>query len=177
MRGDPGSGRPIQCVTKYKPRCLSWLVFTIYPSIPTEVSSPPERNDNAKLRRHPNPQQHPNSQRHHHLSSISLASKREPKVDFSTVSMPLPLLPPPPHPNASRRWTFLAFQHVWYHHHLPCIQMQAGAGLFSGFKAAAITSIPLVFKCEPEVNFFGVLTPLSGGILPTVSGINDDGAV
>jgi len=84
-------------------------------------------------------------------------------VDFSTVSMPLPPLPPPPHPNASRRWTFLAFQHVWHHHHLPRIQMRAGAGLFSGFKAAAIASTSLVFKREPEVNFLGILTPSSGG--------------
>jgi len=132
MRGDPGSGRPIQCVTKYEPQRLLCLVFTIYPPIPTEVTSPPEPNDNAKLRRHPKPQRHSKPQRHHHLSSISLASKHDLEVDFSMVSTPLPPLPPPSHPNASRRWTFLAFQHVWHHHH------------------------PLASKCEPEVDFSAV---------------------
>jgi len=148
MRGDPGSGRPIQCVTKYEPQHLLWLVFAIYPPIPTEVTSPPEPNDNAKLRRHLKPQRHPKPQRHHHLSSISLASKHELQVDFSMVSTPLPPLPPPSHPNASRRWTFLAFQHVWHHHHLPRIQMRAGGRLFSGFKAAAIASTSLALNAS-----------------------------
>ena len=35
-------------------------------------------------------------------TTTSLASRCEPEVDLSMVSMPLPLLPPPSHPNASQ---------------------------------------------------------------------------
>ena len=29
MRGDLGDGRPMQCITKHEPQCLSWFIFII----------------------------------------------------------------------------------------------------------------------------------------------------
>ena len=63
-------------------------------------------------------------------TTTSLASKCEPEVDLSMVSMPLPLLPPPSHPNASQRWTFQWFQHYYHHFHLPRFQTRVGGGSF-----------------------------------------------
>ena len=113
-------------------------------------------------------------------TSTTLASKCELEVDLSGVSTCLAPPPPPSHPNASQRWTFLAFQHVWHHHHLPCIQMRAGGRLFSGFKAAAIAStslalnasqrwIVLAFWCHhlPRGVFFPRHQRRRGGVKPT----------
>ena len=110
-----------------RPHRLLWLVFTTYPPIPTEVSSPPERNDNAKLRRHPKPQQHPNPQRHHHLLSPSC-------------------------PNVSQRWIFQWFQCRFHCFHLPHIQTRAGGGPFWRFNMSGTTT-SLASKCELEVDF------------------------
>jgi hypothetical protein len=42
--GSPRGGRPMKCVTKYEPRCLSWLHFVVHPRPsshpPTDASSP-----------------------------------------------------------------------------------------------------------------------------------------
>jgi hypothetical protein len=145
VREDPGSGRPIQCVTKYEPRQTSWLVFIIYPPILTEVANfttrtkrqcetttTPETPMTPETTTTPLPSPlcpnasqrwtfqrfqccfhcfHPPLWRFNTsaTTTTSLASKCEPEVDLSMISTPLPPLPPPSHPNASRRWIFLAF--------------------------------------------------------------------
>jgi len=82
-------------------------------------------------------------------------------VDFSAVSTPLPPLPPPSHPNASRRWTCLAFQYVCHHYYLPRVQTRTGGGPFDVFNATATASTPLASKCEPAVDLSGVSTRLA----------------
>jgi len=69
-------------------------------------------------------------------TTTSLVSKREPEVVVFIILTRLPLPPPPSHPNASRRWLFLSFQHV------------------------RPTTTSLAFKCEPEEVHFIVSTCL-----------------
>ena len=102
-------------------------------------------------------------------SSTSLASKHEPEVDFSAGST---LLPPPSHPNVSRRWFFFAIssmrlqpppppsrpnvserwffqllQRICTDHHLPRVQTRAGGDLFRCFNASATITTPSRPNC------------------------------
>ena len=90
------------------------------------------------------------------MTTTSFTSKHEQEVDFLDVSTCLPPPPPPSCPNMSWRWIFLTFQRISHCHHLPCIQMRAGCGVFTGFNTFAITTTSLASKREPEVNFFNI---------------------
>ena len=159
MRGDPGSGRPIQCITKYEPRRLSWLVFTIYPSIPTEVilttrtkrqcetTTTPEPPTTSEFTTTPPPffylpriQTRAEGGFFNGFNAASTAStfptsKREPDVDLSGVSTCLVPPPPPLHPNASWSWTFQRFQSCCHRFHPPRVQMRAGSEFLWRFDA------------------------------------------
>ena len=45
IRGDPGSGRPMRCVSKTNHDWKSWFVFAIYPPIPALLTSLGCEND------------------------------------------------------------------------------------------------------------------------------------
>ena len=92
-------------------------------------------------------------------ATTSLASKREPEVDFLVLSMCLPPLPPSSHPNASWRWFSWSFLHLCHDDHLPRIQTQAGGGLFSIFHTSAMMTTSLASKRELEVVSFGSFDP------------------
>ena len=92
---------------------------------------------------------------------------------FSAVSTRLPPPPPPSRSNASWRWSFLAFQHVRHHHHLPCTQTRAEGDSFQHFATNSTTTSSLASKREPEVVNFSVLTrlpPPPPPLHPNVSG-------
>jgi len=72
------------------------------------------------------------------------------------VTPRLPPLPPPSRPNVSWRWLLSSFRHDCHHHHLPCIQTQAGGGPFRRFDAPPTTTTSLASKCKLEVVHFGV---------------------
>ena len=176
--GDPGSGRPAQCVTKTGNdfcRCL----FSPILSSSTRHSHP----------------LHSHCQRHHlphvqmragcgfffssfdasTMTTTSLASNCEPGVVLSSVSTCLPPPPPPSHPNASWRWIFSTFstrlppppppshpiaswrwifstfQRVYLRHHLPHVQTRAGGGSFICFDRPTTTTTSLASKRELEV--------------------------
>jgi len=121
-RGDPGSGRPKQCVFSRS----FFLHPPLTPVTPRLPPPPPPSRPNASRRwfflsfRH--------DSHHYHLPRIqmragggyfcrfdvtattttSLASKCEPEVVIFVVSTRLPP-PPPSRPNASRRWLFSSF--------------------------------------------------------------------
>jgi hypothetical protein len=170
VREDPGSGRPIQCVTKYEPRQTSWLVFIIYPPILTEVA-----NLTTRTKRQCETTTTPETPMTPETTTTPLPSPLCPNASrrwtFQRFQRRFHCFHPPSHPNASRRWTFLAFQHVCHYHHLPRVQMRAGGGPFDDFNATATASTSLASKREPEVDFFGILTPPppSEGILPAAS--------
>jgi len=52
------------------------------------------------------------------------------------------------------------FRHDTHHHHLPCIQTQAGGGPFHHFDATPTTTTSLMSKREPEVVFLVLPMPL-----------------
>ena len=78
---------------------------------------------------------------------------------------------PPSHPNASRSGPFWCFNASCHYHHLLRVQMWTRGGPSDGFNATATASTSLVSTHEPEVDFFGILTPPppSESILPAVS--------
>ena len=96
-RGDPGSGRPRQCIRK---QATTNVVACFLPFLLRQSST------NAQYT-------------HSATTTTSLASKHELEVDFLDCSTGLPPAPPPSHPNTSWRWIFSTFQRLC--HHLPRI--------------------------------------------------------
>ena len=91
-------------------------------------------------------------------TTTSLASKCEPEAVTVVISMRLPPPPPPSHPNASWRWSILAFRCTSHYHHLPHFQMRAGGGSFRRFDVNPTTTTSLASKRELEVVLFVVST-------------------
>ena len=135
------------------------------------LTSPPER---SRTKRQCETTTTPDT-RNHNDTTTPLPSPSRPNASrrwtFQRFQLRFHCFHSPSHPNASQRWTFLAFQHVCHYHHLPRIQMRAGGGSFDGFNATATASTSLASKREPEVDFFGILTPPppSEGILSATS--------
>ena len=93
-------------------------------------------------------------------STTSLASNREPEVVFFVLSTRHPPPPPPSHSDASWRWFFSTFRHVFRHHHLPRIQTRAGGGSFRRFDTSPTTTTSLMSKRELEVVFLSIRLPV-----------------
>ena len=92
--------------------------------------------------------------------TTSLASNHELDVVFFVLSTRHPPPPPPSRPDASWRWFFSMFRHVFRHHHLPRIQTQAGGGSFRHFDTSPTTTTSLVSKRELEVVFLSIRPPV-----------------